>query len=78
MENKTTRDALCDALNKMVSAMSDVCEAWVELQPGTDNGFNADVDDIMVDGYPFHESFEDLVIDVAEWASKAANAIQNL
>ena len=78
MEKKTTKDVLCEALNEMVSAMFDVSNAWLELQPSTDNGFDETIDDIMIDGYPFHGSFEDLVIDVAEWASKATDAIRNL
>jgi len=79
MENKTEKDVLCAALEMMALSTITAYNAWLMVRgEDLESDLAYDIDDIIEDGYPFHESFADMAIDVAEWASKAVDAIRNL
>lgn len=63
----TTKQDLINALQKLQFAMNEVCAAWNEADhTGT----------LLIDGYPFDKSFEEVTQDVSNWTNKSIQSLK--
>lgn len=82
--------SLTECLNLLASATKEFADAYLKLTEQWDmcdtycqndareSGLDIDINDAMVDGYPFERSFDDYTLEVMEWNDSVIEGLNNI